>query len=222
MNKLFFLIFLLLITYQSYSQGVAFSYFIPKNGEIAAPISPFSIRGIGIGKTIGIETGASFYFIPGLPAKDLPLSTTESIFGPLYTFLIPLQLFLDIPMGPARLKFTGGGFSWYNLAAKINNGNLDKALRKHTDWDVVNSDYHFKNQIGWGLISGLEIEFQITKSAALSIQTQYLKGSTKTPMKGSFSGGDLGGNITTSTLDFTKAKASLEGLEISIGISLIK
>jgi len=222
MKRIFTLTFLILIVIYSYGQGVSFSYLIPKNGEIAAPISPFSIRGIGIGKIVGIETGGSFYFIPGLPAKDLPFKSKESIFGSQYAFLVPLQAFLNIPIKRARIKFLAGGFGWYTISPKINNGNLDKALRGYTSWDVVTSDYQFENKIGWGLIGGFEIEFQITKNAALSFQTQYLNGHAKAPMTGSYAGGNIGNPISSVDADFTEAKASIEGLEISIGVSLLR
>lgn len=210
-----------MVTY-SYTQGVSFSYLIPKKGEIAAPISPFSIRGIGIGKIVGIETGGSLYFIPGLPAKGLPFDSNKAIFGSQYAFLLPLQAFLNIPISRARIKFLAGGFGWYNISPKINNGNLDKALRQHTGWDVLTSTYQFENNIGWGLIGGIEFEFQITKNAALSFQTQYLNGYVNAPMTGSYAGGNIGNPISSVDVDFTEAKASIEGLEISIGVSLLK
>src|SRR5690606_38500619 len=48
--------------------GLSFSYFIPKDGYFSTPISPFSIRGLGVDLTrnIALETGASLYRMSGL------------------------------------------------------------------------------------------------------------------------------------------------------------
>ncbi|HEY8512790.1 MAG TPA: hypothetical protein VIL31_12610, partial [Cyclobacteriaceae bacterium] len=51
--------------------GLSFSYFLPKNGYFSTPISPFSIRGVGVDITnfLAVETGASLYRMSGLNVK---------------------------------------------------------------------------------------------------------------------------------------------------------
>ncbi|MCX8490340.1 MAG: hypothetical protein ORN54_04660, partial [Cyclobacteriaceae bacterium] len=48
--------------------GLSFSYFIPRNGDFSTPISPFSIRGLGVNlnRFIALQTGASLYRMAGL------------------------------------------------------------------------------------------------------------------------------------------------------------
>src|SRR6187402_3081984 len=79
------------------SMGLSFSYFIPKNGYFSTPISPFSIRGLGVdlNKYIALETGASLYRMSGLNVKDMPFQTKDAIVGPNFTILVPAELVLQ-------------------------------------------------------------------------------------------------------------------------------
>ena len=51
--------------------GLSFSYFLPKNGYFSTPISPFSIRGLGVdlNRFVALEAGASLYRMSGLNVK---------------------------------------------------------------------------------------------------------------------------------------------------------
>ena len=57
--------------------GMSFSFFFPKNGYFSTPISPFSIRGIGIHPTnfFSIETGFSLYRMSGMNVINLPFES---------------------------------------------------------------------------------------------------------------------------------------------------
>src|SRR5687768_12900178 len=74
--------------------GLSFSYFLPKNGYFSTPISPFSIRGLGVdlNRYIAIETGASLYRMSGLNLKGLPFESKSPLIGPNFTILVPLEL----------------------------------------------------------------------------------------------------------------------------------
>src|SRR6476620_4709182 len=81
--------------------GLSFSYFIPKNGYFSTPISPFSIRGIGVNLTnfLALETGASLYRMSGLNLKGLPYESKEPLIGPNFTIFVPAELVIMLKAG---------------------------------------------------------------------------------------------------------------------------
>src|SRR6476620_2311281 len=95
--------------------GLSFSYFIPKNGYFSTPISPFSIRGIGVdlNKYIALETGASLYRMSGLNVKDMPFESKDPIVGPNFTLFVPAELVLQFKGKKAEFDIKGGGFAFY-------------------------------------------------------------------------------------------------------------
>src|SRR5436190_18758110 len=96
--KRLFLLLALLVGLNSISTaqnvGLSFSYFIPRNGYFSTPISPFSIRGVGVdlNKFVALETGASLYRMSGLNIKDVPFETREPMTGPNFTIFVPGEI----------------------------------------------------------------------------------------------------------------------------------
>jgi opacity protein-like surface antigen len=219
-----FLVFVLLLQFftqpEVYAQGVSFSYLIPKNGYLSAPISPFSIRGVGIGKTVGIETGFTLYSMPGLAMKDLPFASDKPLTGPNWTILIPIEMTLSTKMGKMGFKLMAGGFSLVPLSTRINEGNMDRALAKYEQWDVATSNFKMKTHLGFGWMAGGELQYRINRKLAITTEIQYLKGASKSTIKGRYAGGTIGQNIQEKDINFQNAKTSLEGLEISLGVKL--
>lgn len=201
------------------AQGVSFSYLIPKNGYLTAPISPFSLRGIGIGESLGVETGFSLYNVPGQGMEHLPFSYDKPLTGPHFAVLIPAEFFIKIPMGTLSLKLSGGGFLWRNFNQRINEGNMDRAFREYENWDVLNTNFSMDNKIGYGWIAGTEVEYAVNRDLSISIELHYLSGQSSTGLSGSYSGGTIDNTIETKTIDLPKAAMLLEGLEISFGVS---
>ena len=113
--------------------GLSFSYFIPKNGYFSTPISPFSIRGLGvdINRFLAIETGASLYRMSGLNLKDLPIESKSPLIGPNFTLLIPAELVIQLKGNSVEFDIKGGGFFFYGFDQKMNYGNWDRAIRKY-------------------------------------------------------------------------------------------
>lgn len=202
------------------SMGLSFSYFIPKNGYFSTPISPFSIRGLGVdlNKYIALETGASLYRMSGLNVKDMPFQTKDAIVGPNFTILVPAELVFQFKGRHAEFDIKGGGFAFYGFSQKINYGNLDRALRKSQNWDVANADVTYKNNPGYGYHFGAEFTFDVTRQFGISLEANYLAGQAKFPLKGSFTGGTLNGINETLPIDFADAKIDFTGYEFSIGI----
>ena len=116
------LFFVLLINTSAVGQqfGLSFSYFIPKNGYFSTPISPFSIRGLGVdlNRFIAIETGASLYRMSGLNMKDLPFETKDALVGPNFTILVPVELVFQLKGQTVEFDIKGGVFGFYGFDQK--------------------------------------------------------------------------------------------------------
>lgn len=198
--------------------GLSFSYFIPRNGSFSTPISPFSIRGIGINLTrnIALQTGASLYRMSGLNMKDLPLESNKPLVGPNFTLLIPGELVLQFGNDVAQLNLKGGGFVFYGVANNLNYGNIDRAIREYEDWEVANAELEYENHPGAGYMFGVEFIVYVTNQIGLSFETNYLAGDAKFPLTGNYIGGSSA--LTTKQVDYPDARVDLTGLEFSIGI----
>jgi hypothetical protein len=222
MKKLLFFLLMTIMfaTGQAQNVGLSFSYFIPKNGYFSTPISPFSIRGVGvdINKYVALETGASLYRMSGLNMKGLPFESKSAIIGPNFTILVPAELVFQFKGKRTEFDIKGGGFAFYGLGQKINYGNLDRALRTYNNWDVANSEVTFKNNPGFGYHFGAELTVHIKKQFGVSLETNYLVGGAKFPLVGSVSGGNFSGTNQTQTIDYPDAKIDFTGIEFAIGI----
>jgi hypothetical protein len=222
MKKLLGSIFVLLIAHAASAQsvGLSFSYFLPRNGDFSTPISPFSIRGIGVdlSRHFALETGASLYRMSGLNVIDLPFESRSALTGPNFTLFVPGELVFQMKGKSLRVDLKAGVFFFYAFDQHLNYGNLDRAIRKAENWDVANAQFSFDNKPGFGYQGGIELSFDVTKQWGISIETNYLMGQSGIPMSGSYSGGTLGGTNTTVQADFKDAKVDFTGLEFSIGI----
>lgn len=203
------------------SVGLSFSYFIPRNGDFSTPISPFSIRGVGfdINRFMALETGASLYRMSGLNIIDLPFESRSSLTGPNFTIFIPAELVFQFKGKGMEFDIKGGGFFFYAFDQQLHYGNMDKALRNYTGWDVVNSQFAFDNNPGFGYTVGFEFSVDVTSQWGISLETNYLMGTSSIPLTGSFTGGMLGGTNTTVQAEYKDAKVDFTGLEFSIGIN---
>ncbi len=209
-----------LIQAQAQEVGLSFSYFIPRNGYFSTPISPFSIRGIGfnLNRFIAFETGASLYRMSGLNIIDLPFETKDALLGPNFTLFVPAELVIQFKGEQVEFDIKGGGFAFYGFDQKLNYGNFDRAIRKSENWDVANADLKFDNNIGFGYHLGAELTFNVTRQFGISIETNYLMGSSKIPMTGNYTGGSLNDPLQTLPVDYKDAKVDFTGLEFSIGV----
>ena len=221
MKKHLWLLVLLSVLYLPCSAqdfGLSFSYFLPKNGYFSTPISPFSIRGLGFNfnRYLAFETGASLYRMSGLNLKDLPFQSKSPLVGPNFTILIPAELVIQLHGPRVEFDIKAGGFFFYGFDQKINYGNLDRAIRKAEQWEVVNSDFDFENNPGFGYHGGVELTVYVTGQVGVSLESNYFVGDSKFPMKGSFAGGNT--TIETTTADYPDAKIDFTGLEFAVGL----
>ena len=220
MKKIVLLTILTSVTLLANAQefGLSFSYFIPKNGYLSTPISPFSIRGLGfnINRFLAIETGGTLYRMTGLNIKDLPYKSKDALVGPNFTIFVPVELVIQLRSGNVEFDIKGGAFGFYGFSQKINYGNLDRAIRKYEGWQVVNSDFSFGNKPGFGYHAGAELTVYVTNQVGVSLETNYLVGASKFPLKGSYTGGDAA--LETKEAEYADAKIDFTGLEFSIGL----
>ncbi len=198
--------------------GLSFSYFIPKDGYFSTPISPFSIRGIGVDLTnfLALETGASLYRMSGLQVKDLPFESKDPFVGPNFTIFVPVELVIQLKGQAVQFDIKGGGFFFYGFDQKINYGNLDRAIAEHYNLSVVNSNFDYENKPGFGYHAGVELTIYLPNQLGISIECNYLVGQSKFPLTGSYQGGTT--TIETEDVNYPDAKIDLTGLEFSIGI----
>jgi len=198
--------------------GLSFSYFIPRNGYFSTPVSPFSIRGLGvnINRFLAVQTGASLYRMSGLSVKDLPLPNKEPFVGPNFTIFVPGELVFQLRGSQVEFDVKGGGFFFYGFGQTLNYGNIDKAIREKEGWTVANATLAFQNKPGFGYHGGVELTVHVTNQVGVSIETNYLVGQSKLPLTGSYSGGSS--TINTIPVDYKDAKIDFSGLEFSIGL----
>lgn len=203
------------------SVGLSFSYFIPRNGDFSTPISPFSLRGVGVDLNdyIALETGASLYRMSGMGMTDLPFESKSSLTGPNFTLFIPGEVVFQFKGKGMEFDIKGGGFFFFAFDQQINYGNMDKALRSYTGWDVVNSQFDFDNKPGFGYLVGMELSVDVTSQWGISLETNYLMGGSSMPLRGSYSGGMVGGTNATVAADYADARVDFTGLEFSVGIN---
>ena len=225
MKKYLVIITLCAISFQSYSQefGLSFSYFIPRNGDFSTPISPFSFRGVGVNlnRFVALETGITLYRMSGLGMKDIPFDSKHSMVGPNFTFFVPGEIVFQFPANGFEFDIKGGGFVFYGLNQKLNYGNIDRAIRMMEGWDVVNSQFSFKNGPGYGVHAGVELSVDLTRKFGVSFEVNYLMGASGLPLKGSYTGGLLGGPNETKSVEYNDAKIDFTGLEFSIGVFML-
>lgn len=200
--------------------GLSFSYFLPRNGYFSTPISPFSLRGIGVdlNRFVAVETGASLYRMSGFNMTGLPFESKEPLVGPNFTVLVPAELVIQLKGNGVELDLKGGGFFFYGFGHKLNYGNLDRALRTYENWDVANASLSYQNNPGFGYLFGAELTFDVTSQFGISLETNYLSGQSRFPLSGTYTGGTLSGTNETLAADFKDAKIDFTGLEFSIGV----
>jgi len=204
---------------QAQEMGVSFSYFLPKKGYFSAPISPISFRGLGVNVTnwFALETGVTLYRMSGLHVKGVPFESNKPFIGPNFTFLVPAEAVIQLVGQNQEFRIHGGVFFFMGAGTKLNEGNIDRAIRDYEAWEVANSDFRFKNKPGWGTLFGAEYVFYYKNQFGVSLGASYLIGDSKLNLSGSYTGGTSAG-LSTVTMDYPDSKVDLTGFEISLGI----
>lgn len=138
--------------------------------------------------------------------------------GPNFTIFVPAELVFQLKGRNVQFDIKGGGFFFYGFDQKLNSGNIDRAIRTSNQWDVANSDFHFKNHPGFGTHFGAELTIYVNSQFGISLESNYLMGSANFPLTGSYIGGQTAGPLTTTTVDYKNAKIDFTGFEFSVGV----
>lgn len=154
----------------------------------------------------------------GLNVTDLPFESKDPLSGPNFTTFIPLELVLQFKGKQTEFDIKGGAFFFYAFDQQVNFGNMDRALRQYQNWDIANADLNFENNPGIGFHFGTEFTITVTRQFGISLEANYLNGSSNFPLKGNVSGGLLGGTNQTVPVDFKDAKIDFRGFEFSFGV----
>jgi len=206
---------------KSQEMGLSFSYFIPKDGYFSTPISPFSLRGVGIdlNRFVGLQTGFSLYRMSGMNVKDMPgIESDRPIVGPNFTVMVPVELVLQLVGQSTEFRIKGGGFGFYGFDNKINQGNLDRAIRNAEGWAVVDANVDGDHGLGLGFFFGAEFVFYVSNQWGLSLEANYFIGDAPFEMTGSYTASNEAGPPVTSPINWQDTRIDYTGLEISIGI----
>jgi len=200
--------------------GMSFSFFFPRNGYFSNPVSPFSLRGIGVHPTdfFSIESGFSLYRMSGMNVINLPFETKDPLMGPFFSIMVPLQAVFELQAGNVTFRAKGGGFGYYNFDTRINYGNMDRAMRDYYQLDVANSDLKYDNKIGFGYLVGGEIIFYFADKFGINFEVNYLAGGSDLNYRGYLTGGISPDIIETRYVEYKDARLDFTGWEITIGI----
>ncbi|MEQ9300466.1 MAG: hypothetical protein RIF33_17970 [Cyclobacteriaceae bacterium] len=207
--------------YRVQSQGISFSYLIPKNGYVSAPVSPFSIRGVGfqVVDYTRVESGFSLYSMSGLAMDGLPFRSDRPLTGPHFALLVPAELVFSVGVGRLGISVMGGGFGHWHINPRINYGEMDRAVAAWESWSVANADMGMEVKLGWGWLAGGGLEYQVNDQFSLTAEAHYLQGFADAPMQGIYTGGpDEDGNVVVVPADFPDARIVVEGVELSLGV----
>lgn len=205
---------------QAQEMGVSFSFFFPKNGYFSAPISPFSLRGIGFNITnnLALETGASLYRMSGMSVTGMPFESDKPFVGPFFNVMVPVELVLQFGTNDFEVRFKAGGFVFYNFFTKLNEGNIDRALASYLNAAAVQSRLDFDNKIGYGYEFGAEYIQYFNRKFGISLGATYFIGGADINLRGPLTAASYNGTLSTTEIDFNESRLDYTGLEISIGI----
>ena len=214
-------IVIFLTSARSQDLGMSFSFFFPRNGYFSIPVSPFSIRGLGVHPTrfFSIETGFSLYRMSGLNVTDLPFETRDALMGPMFSIFIPLEGVLEAGTENVLFRAKGGGFGFYNFSNHVNYGNFDRALAAYYGWETATAKLDYDNKIGFGYMVGGEVILYFSRQFGITLETNYLSGGSDVNLRGTVTGADAAG-IATENLDYPDSRIDYTGWEITFGIIL--
>ena len=145
--------------------------------------------------------------------------------GPNLTLLIPAEMVVSFGKKNVRLDLRGGGFAYYGFFQKLNEGNIDRAIREMEQWVTVNSDFKLKSRPGIGWRAGTALHLDVTRQWGLTLEVSYLAGSSLLSLEGSYTGvksvDAIAAEVITKEVKYDKSKIDYTGLEISVGIFML-
>lgn len=216
------LVLCLSLQLQAQQVGLGFSFLFPRGGNFSAPVAPVSIRGVGLRSgPVFLETGLTWYRMSGLGVQGLPFNYDEALTEPFNSFLIPLNIGLEI--GGRDVKFLPriGGFFAVNAHYTPREGAFSKGFSKlRTDFDLVWTETSLEQNNTFGLLAGVESVIRIRDGLGLRLGVNYYLGRSALNPSGNYTALLRDGTVERGTFEFPDTDLDYSGWELMIGISI--
>jgi hypothetical protein len=217
------------------SIGITLSYFIPRDGWFSHPVSPLSIRDVGVslGRYFGLAGSLSLYGIAAMgitDAEGTPLELGGPAVGPFHSLLGSLVGKVIIPIKVRQvvkleLVGRGGVFGCYNIAPQLMTGTVERYLAATAPggpYEAVNASLTSDGRWGWGWLFGGSVTYYVTAQVGVSLGALYYLGGAPLKLSGTFDAYDSGGlaadDASLPSL-LQGARLDYSGLELLVGVS---
>ena len=200
--------------------GMSFSFLFPQNNKFSTPISPLSIRGLGIkfGESVSISTGFTAYRMAESTISNLEFASKAPLLGPSVSFVIPFEMILKFKLNKSLiLKLNGGVFLFNNVGDAVNEGNLSLALATYYQYNLVQTDFEYQDKWGWGYQFGIQPIYFVTKQIGIAIKGNYYLGEADLDLSGTIKGWSDNEGYIESEASY-KGNLDFKGFELSLGV----
>jgi hypothetical protein len=217
------------------SIGITMSYFLPRDGRFSHPVSPLSVRDVGVslGRYFGLAGSLSLYGIAAMgitDAEGTPLElggpgvgSFKSILGSLVgKIIIPIKVRQVVKL---ELVGRGGVFGCYNIAPPLMTGAVERYLAETAPggpYEAVEASITSEGRWGWGWLFGGSATYYISSQVGVSLGALYYLGGAPLKLSGSFDAYNTGGQAADdASLPSVLQGARLDysGLELLVGVS---
>jgi hypothetical protein len=222
--RLLFVLTILLAATSVHAIGLSTALFIPRNGLVSHPVSPLSIRDVGINifPFLGFAGSISLYNINGLGVRDSgqnPIAFDGPATLPFYSLVTSVVAKATIPVWQLRIVPKAGVFGFYAFSPKVNAGVIDPYIANLSGSVTVDTTAVVEGGFGWGFLFGGSVEYSINDQFGVVAGLLYYLGSAPLDISGTYraDGGTtdtaLPDEVTSMLLDFT-------GFEVILGINI--
>ena len=206
-----------------YSIGVSTAIFLPRNGAASHPVSPLSLRDIGVsfGSFLGLTSALSLYNINGMGLVDgnlSPMDLSGPGAGPFYTVLGSLAVQITVPVWRLEIEPLAGVFGYHAFSPRLNGRAIDAYLAELGGHETVDAALVPPGSWGWGYLFGGSVGMKITDQIGVSLGAQYYLGGSPLGLTGTYR---ADGNASDLALpqDLSNARLDFTGIEVILGVS---
>jgi len=220
-----FLLWILInvLCFSSKAQLVAFgtSVFIPVDAPMAVAVPPISLRGSLIEwKFLRFESGITWYRLGGLSAVNGAFPFDEAITQPFNSFVIPLQLTVQIPFGDKWfIEPKLGGFYAINSTYKVNQDHLGRAILLYTnDFKAISTRAQIEQANTFGFLGGIFATFAIDKAWSFSFGGSWYEGTSGAAIKGPYNAISINDVAVEGNIDLPNTELDYRGFELAVSV----
>ncbi|HHZ65881.1 MAG TPA: hypothetical protein EYN51_10390 [Flavobacteriales bacterium] len=200
--------------------GMSFSFLFPQNSKFSTPISPLSIRGLGIkfGESVSISTGFTAYRMAESTISNLEFASDAPLLGPSVSFVIPFEMVLKFKLDKKfSIKANGGVFLFNNAGDAVNDGNLSSALADHYEYTLAQTNFEYQDKWGWGYQFGIQPIYFVTSQVGIAIKGNYYLGEADLDLSGTIQGWSDNEGYMEREASY-KGNLDFKGFELSLGV----